>query len=66
MHKAIESRTKLKDGKVVEREWSVGPVLVTTVATVVLALTGHTVFNGIVAAREDHQVVVGSVRFIHI
>ena len=50
MHKAIEFKTKLKDGKVVEREWSVGPVLVTTAATVILALTGHTIWSDILAA----------------
>lgn len=52
MHKAIESRTRFKDGKIIEREWSIGPVLVTTVAGVVLALTGHTIVNGIISVLK--------------
>ena len=41
MHKAFEYEVKFgKDGRPVERRWSVGPVFITTCATVLLALTG--------------------------
>ena len=48
MHKAFEYEVKFgKSGKPTERKVSVGPVLVTTVSGVVLALTGHTIWSGI-------------------
>jgi hypothetical protein len=48
MHKAIEYEAEFdKPGRLTKRRWSIGPVLVTTVAGVILALTGHTVWAGI-------------------
>jgi hypothetical protein len=48
MHKAFEYEVKYDSkGKAVERRWSVGPVLVTSAAALLLALTGHTVWSGI-------------------
>jgi hypothetical protein len=48
MHKAFEYEVKFgKDGRPVERRWSVGPVFITTCATVLLALTGHSIWIGI-------------------
>jgi hypothetical protein len=48
MHKAFEYEVKFgKDGRLVERRWSVGPVFITTSAAVLLALTGHTIWAGI-------------------
>lgn len=49
MHKAIEYEVKYdRKGRPIERRWSIGPILVTTFGTLVLALTGHTLWNGIV------------------
>jgi hypothetical protein len=48
MHKAFEYEVKFgKDGRPAERRWSIGPVLVTAISGVVLALTGHTTWSGI-------------------
>jgi hypothetical protein len=50
MHKAFEYEVKFgKDGRPVERRWSVGPVLVTSFVMLILTLTNHTVWNGILA-----------------
>jgi len=50
MHKAIEYEVKYDQrGRAIERRWSVGPVLITTAATVMLTLHGHTIWNGIAA-----------------
>jgi len=49
MHKAFEFRRMYgKDGKPTETEWSIGPVIVTTAAAVILGLSGHTIWNGII------------------
>lgn len=43
MNKAIEVETKYgKDGRPLERRWSVGAALVMGVVALVLGLTGHT------------------------
>ncbi len=44
MHKAIESKTKFgKDGRPLEREWSVGPVLIWGFVAIILGLAGKAV-----------------------
>ena len=54
MHKAFEYEVKFgKDGRPVERRWSVGPVFITTGAGVLLALTGHTLWTGIGAVLQS-------------
>ena len=40
MNKAFEYESKYKDGKLVERRWSVGPILVSSFVGLVLALAG--------------------------
>jgi len=48
MHKAFEYEVKFgKDGRPVERRWSIGPVLITSVVALILALTGHTILDAI-------------------
>lgn len=54
MHKAIEYEAKYgKDGKRTDLRWSVGPVLITTIAGVILALSGHTIWSGILAVVKE-------------
>jgi hypothetical protein len=49
MHKAFEYEMKYdRSGRPSEKRWSIGPVSITTAAAVLLALTGHTVWSGIV------------------
>ena len=49
MHKALEYEVRFgKDGKPLERRWSVGPVFITTGAAVLLALTGHTAWTELI------------------
>jgi len=45
MHKAFESRKKFKDGKVVEHEWSIGPILIWGLVVLVLGLAGKAVVS---------------------
>jgi hypothetical protein len=53
MHKAFEYEVKFgKDGRPVERRLSVGPVLVTAVSGVVLALTDDTLWGGVLKVLE--------------
>jgi hypothetical protein len=40
MNKAFEYESKYKDGKLVERRWSVGPILVSGFVALVLGLAG--------------------------
>lgn len=40
MNKAFEYESKYKDGKLVERRWSAGPVLVSGLVALVLGLAG--------------------------
>jgi hypothetical protein len=40
MNKAFEYESKYKDGKLIERRWSVGPILVSGVVALVLGLAG--------------------------
>jgi hypothetical protein len=40
MNKAFEYESKYKDGKLVERRWSVGPILVSGLVALVLGLAG--------------------------
>ena len=48
MQKAFEYESKFdRNGKLLERRWSIGPVLVTSTFALILALTGHTIWNGI-------------------
>lgn len=49
MHKAFEYEWKGYDreGRPVERHVSIGPALVSTVAAVILAVTGHGLWNGL-------------------
>ena len=42
MHKAIEHESKYKNGKLVERRWSVGPILIWGLVALVLGLAGKT------------------------
>jgi hypothetical protein len=49
MDKAFEYEVRFrKDGKALERRWSVGPVLITSVVALILSLTGHTVRTEII------------------
>lgn len=45
MHKAFESRKKFKDGKVVEHEWSIGPIVVVGLVGLVLGLAGKAIVS---------------------
>jgi len=46
MHKAFEYEVKFgRDGRPAERRWSIGPVLVTSIVALILALTGHTIWG---------------------
>jgi hypothetical protein len=57
MQKAIEYAVKFsKDGRVLERRWSIGPVLVTSVLAVAFALAGHTPWGVILTLLKDHLV----------
>jgi hypothetical protein len=50
MQNAFEYEVKFdKSGRPTERRWSVGPVLVTSLFGLILALTGHTIWNGMTA-----------------
>jgi hypothetical protein len=40
MNKAFEYESKYKDGKLIERRWSVGPILVSGFVVLVLGLAG--------------------------
>jgi len=42
MHKALEHESKYKDGKLVERRWSVGPSLIWGLVALALGLAGKT------------------------
>jgi hypothetical protein len=42
MHKAIEHESKYKEGKLVERRWSVGSTLIWGLVALVLGLAGKT------------------------
>jgi hypothetical protein len=46
MHKAIESKTKFgKDGKPIEREWSIGPSVIWGLVAIVLGLAGKAIVS---------------------
>jgi hypothetical protein len=46
MHKAFEYEVKFgRDGRSLERRWSIGPVLITSIVALILALTGHTILH---------------------
>lgn len=50
---AIEYEVKFdRGGRLAERRLRIGPVLITTVAGLILALTGHTIWNTIVDLLE--------------
>ncbi len=46
MHKAVEYEAEFdKNGRLLKRRWSIGPAFITTIAALILALTGHTIFH---------------------
>jgi hypothetical protein len=50
MQKAFEYEAEFdKSGRLLRRRWSIGPVLITSMAGLVLALTGHSLRSGISA-----------------
>ena len=40
MNKAFEYEAKYKDGKLIERRWSIGPILISGLVALVLGLAG--------------------------